>query len=132
MDLAPCMVIKLGIIMFTCGIVHPLSIIVFIAVCLASLLQGLDKKRLRMLAAFQLRALLHALSFPSVKRVVYSTCSVHQEVCVCVCVCVCARACVHVVYVCGVCVSVYVVCVHVHIVCIPRLCYMSVLLLAGE
>ena len=72
------------------------------------LLQGLDKKRLRMLFAFQLRVLLHALSFPSVNRVVYSTCSVHCEVCVSVCVslslslsvCVCVCVCV---YVCGVC-----------------------------
>lgn len=33
--------------------------------------------RLRSLAAFQLRIVTHALSFPSVKRVTYSTCSEH-------------------------------------------------------
>ncbi|XP_068757928.1 28S rRNA (cytosine-C(5))-methyltransferase-like [Montipora capricornis] len=37
------------------------------------------KKRLESLATFQLSVLNHALSFPLVKRVVYSTCSVHQE-----------------------------------------------------
>jgi putative methyltransferase len=35
--------------------------------------------RLRNLATFQTRLLNHALSFPSVKRVVYSTCSHHAE-----------------------------------------------------
>lgn len=35
--------------------------------------------RLRALSAFQLRLLTHALSFPSVCKVVYSTCSVHAE-----------------------------------------------------
>ncbi|KAH7865377.1 hypothetical protein Vadar_005809 [Vaccinium darrowii] len=34
--------------------------------------------RLRKLQAFQIKALAHALSFPAVERVVYSTCSVHQ------------------------------------------------------
>jgi putative methyltransferase len=34
-------------------------------------------ERLESLAAFQRQALLHAFSFPSVKRVVYSTCSIH-------------------------------------------------------
>ncbi|XP_068759365.1 28S rRNA (cytosine-C(5))-methyltransferase-like isoform X1 [Montipora capricornis] len=37
------------------------------------------KKRLESLATFQSSVLNHALSFPLVKRVVYSTCSVHQE-----------------------------------------------------
>ncbi|KAF5726139.1 hypothetical protein HS088_TW23G00880 [Tripterygium wilfordii] len=35
-------------------------------------------ERLDKLAAFQRKALAHALSFPAVERVVYSTCSVHQ------------------------------------------------------
>ncbi|KAL5211920.1 hypothetical protein ABZP36_022767 [Zizania latifolia] len=34
--------------------------------------------RIRKLSAFQKKALSHALSFPSVERVVYSTCSIHQ------------------------------------------------------
>uniref|UniRef100_A0A0D9VDT4 SAM-dependent MTase RsmB/NOP-type domain-containing protein n=1 Tax=Leersia perrieri TaxID=77586 RepID=A0A0D9VDT4_9ORYZ len=34
--------------------------------------------RIRRLSAFQRKALSHALSFPSVERVVYSTCSIHQ------------------------------------------------------
>ncbi|KAK9131313.1 hypothetical protein Sjap_011800 [Stephania japonica] len=37
-----------------------------------------DNRRAKNLAAFQSKALAHALSFPSVERVVYSTCSVHQ------------------------------------------------------
>ncbi|XP_050411585.1 28S rRNA (cytosine-C(5))-methyltransferase [Patella vulgata] len=37
------------------------------------------KKRLRKLSRFQSLLLQHALSFPSAKRVVYSTCSVHEE-----------------------------------------------------
>lgn len=37
-----------------------------------------DTTRLTRLAAFQKKALEHALSFPSVKRIVYSTCSIHQ------------------------------------------------------
>ncbi|KAF3446080.1 hypothetical protein FNV43_RR11259 [Rhamnella rubrinervis] len=37
-----------------------------------------DEERLNKLAAFQRKALEHALSFPAVERVVYSTCSVHQ------------------------------------------------------
>ncbi|XP_078176807.1 S-adenosyl-L-methionine-dependent methyltransferases superfamily protein isoform X1 [Carex rostrata] len=36
-------------------------------------------KRIEKLAGFQRKALEHALSFPSVERVIYSTCSVHQE-----------------------------------------------------
>ncbi|KAM9319570.1 28S rRNA (cytosine-C(5))-methyltransferase [Gastrophryne carolinensis] len=36
-------------------------------------------ERLQALSAFQSRALSHALSFPSVQHVVYSTCSVHQQ-----------------------------------------------------
>ena len=38
-----------------------------------------DATRVRNLAAFQLRALTHALSFPSLRRVVYSTCSLYVE-----------------------------------------------------
>ncbi|KAJ3692011.1 hypothetical protein LUZ60_012361 [Juncus effusus] len=38
-----------------------------------------DDKRIEKLSAFQRMALEHALSFPSVERVVYSTCSIHQE-----------------------------------------------------
>ncbi|CAM0946100.1 unnamed protein product [Alopecurus aequalis] len=34
--------------------------------------------RIRKLSAFQRKALSHALSFPSVERLVYSTCSIHQ------------------------------------------------------
>ncbi|XP_069766776.1 28S rRNA (cytosine-C(5))-methyltransferase [Narcine bancroftii] len=37
------------------------------------------KQRLQALGAFQHKALCHALSFPAVERVVYSTCSVHRE-----------------------------------------------------
>lgn len=37
-----------------------------------------DRDRLTKLAAFQKRALEHALSFPAVVRVVYSTCSIHE------------------------------------------------------
>jgi len=36
-------------------------------------------KRLEALAAFQLRALEHAMRFPSAKRIVYSTCSIYEE-----------------------------------------------------
>ncbi|EXB48297.1 hypothetical protein L484_003780 [Morus notabilis] len=39
---------------------------------------GGDEERLNRLAAFQRKALEHALSFPAVERVVYSTCSIHQ------------------------------------------------------
>lgn len=38
-----------------------------------------SKERLCALAAFQLRALRHALTFPTVQRLVYSTCSLSQE-----------------------------------------------------
>lgn len=38
-----------------------------------------NKERLRALAGFQQRALCHALAFPSLKRLVYSTCSLCQE-----------------------------------------------------
>jgi len=36
-------------------------------------------QRLEALAAFQLRLLQHAMSFPAARRIVYSTCSVHTE-----------------------------------------------------
>lgn len=39
----------------------------------------LEKQRVEQLARFQQTALLHALSFPAVERVVYSTCSIHQR-----------------------------------------------------
>lgn len=38
-----------------------------------------SQERLRALAGFQRRALCHALSFPSLRRLVYSTCSLCQE-----------------------------------------------------
>lgn len=38
-----------------------------------------DEGRLQALATFQLRCLNHALQFPQVQRVVYSTCSVHSQ-----------------------------------------------------
>nr|XP_057941079.1 probable 28S rRNA (cytosine-C(5))-methyltransferase [Doryrhamphus excisus]XP_057941080.1 probable 28S rRNA (cytosine-C(5))-methyltransferase [Doryrhamphus excisus]XP_057941081.1 probable 28S rRNA (cytosine-C(5))-methyltransferase [Doryrhamphus excisus]XP_057941082.1 probable 28S rRNA (cytosine-C(5))-methyltransferase [Doryrhamphus excisus]XP_057941083.1 probable 28S rRNA (cytosine-C(5))-methyltransferase [Doryrhamphus excisus]XP_057941084.1 probable 28S rRNA (cytosine-C(5))-methyltransferas len=38
-----------------------------------------DASRLSSLASFQLRCLNHGLSFPRLKRLVYSTCSVHRE-----------------------------------------------------
>lgn len=38
-----------------------------------------ERKRVQGLAAFQTRALKHALSFTSAERVVYSTCSVYME-----------------------------------------------------
>ncbi|CAM6099432.1 unnamed protein product [Calypogeia fissa] len=38
-----------------------------------------ELQRLEQLAQFQERALFHALSFPAVERVVYSTCSIHQR-----------------------------------------------------
>ncbi|KAJ4953517.1 hypothetical protein NE237_030349 [Protea cynaroides] len=37
-----------------------------------------DTERIRKLAAFQVKALSHALSFPAVEKIVYSTCSIHQ------------------------------------------------------
>ncbi|XP_043107072.1 probable 28S rRNA (cytosine-C(5))-methyltransferase isoform X2 [Puntigrus tetrazona] len=38
-----------------------------------------DEERLKALATFQLRCLNHALQFPQVQRVVYSTCSIHSQ-----------------------------------------------------
>lgn len=38
-----------------------------------------DSQRLQMLKRFQISILMHALHFPQVERVVYSTCSVHVE-----------------------------------------------------
>lgn len=38
-----------------------------------------SKKRLYALAGFQQRVLCHALTFPSLQRLVYSTCSLCQE-----------------------------------------------------
>ncbi len=38
-----------------------------------------QKDRLESLAEFQVKALLHAFTFPNVKKVVYSTCSKHAE-----------------------------------------------------
>jgi putative methyltransferase len=37
------------------------------------------KRRLESLSAFQLKLLRHAMSFPAVERIVYSTCSIHEE-----------------------------------------------------
>ncbi|KAM0944768.1 putative 16S rRNA (cytosine(967)-C(5))-methyltransferase [Dioscorea sansibarensis] len=37
-----------------------------------------NSQRVKRLAAFQRKALVHALSFPAIERVVYSTCSIHQ------------------------------------------------------
>lgn len=41
--------------------------------------QEQEKARLTSLASFQLRCLNHGLRFPRLKRLVYSTCSVHAE-----------------------------------------------------
>ncbi|KAJ2455711.1 hypothetical protein EV183_000558 [Coemansia sp. RSA 2336] len=38
-----------------------------------------DQKRLQSLAEFQAAVILHAMQFPKVKRISYSTCSVHEE-----------------------------------------------------
>ncbi|KAL3682791.1 hypothetical protein R1sor_000813 [Riccia sorocarpa] len=38
-----------------------------------------EKQRVEQLAQFQERALLHALAFPAVERVVYSTCSIYER-----------------------------------------------------
>ncbi|XP_035391743.1 probable 28S rRNA (cytosine-C(5))-methyltransferase [Electrophorus electricus] len=41
--------------------------------------QGQDSERLQALSAFQLRCLNHALQFPALERLVYSTCSVFSQ-----------------------------------------------------
>jgi putative methyltransferase len=41
--------------------------------------QKKDKKRLWNLEALQRRMIMHAMSFPSVEKIVYSTCSIHEE-----------------------------------------------------
>ncbi|XP_072035849.1 28S rRNA (cytosine-C(5))-methyltransferase-like [Amphiura filiformis] len=41
--------------------------------------EGPSRERLKLLSRVQLKILNHALSFPRVKRVVYSTCSIHAE-----------------------------------------------------
>lgn len=41
--------------------------------------QSEDQARLVSLASFQLRCLNHALRFPRLKRLVYSTCSIHSQ-----------------------------------------------------
>jgi putative methyltransferase len=41
---------------------------------------GVSPKRLEKLATFQFKVLQHALTFPRVKRVLYSTCSIYKEV----------------------------------------------------
>ena len=41
--------------------------------------ESYSKDRLQQLSRFQISILKHALSFPGVKRVVYSTCSIHEE-----------------------------------------------------
>jgi len=38
-----------------------------------------QKSRVQTIASFQRLALLHAMSFPNLKRIVYSTCSIHEE-----------------------------------------------------
>lgn len=38
-----------------------------------------DEQRLWYLEALQRKMLMHAMSFPNVKRIVYSTCSIHEE-----------------------------------------------------
>lgn len=38
-----------------------------------------DRNRLKSLSSFQLVALKHAMSFPNVERIVYSTCSIHKD-----------------------------------------------------
>lgn len=41
--------------------------------------EEMSESRLESLAEFQITALLHAFRFPNVKKVVYSTCSKHQQ-----------------------------------------------------
>ncbi|XP_040009851.1 probable 28S rRNA (cytosine-C(5))-methyltransferase [Xiphias gladius] len=41
--------------------------------------QGTDQARLASLASFQLRCLNHSLTFPRLKRLAYSTCSIHSQ-----------------------------------------------------
>ncbi|GMM38258.1 rRNA (cytosine-C5-)-methyltransferase [Saccharomycopsis crataegensis] len=42
-------------------------------------ISGKDKERLAKLSSFQFTIVKHALSFPSAKKLVYSTCSIHAE-----------------------------------------------------
>ena len=39
-----------------------------------------NERRLKSLSGFQTAALSHALTFPNVRRVLYSTCSIHKQV----------------------------------------------------
>lgn len=48
-------------------------------VCLREDGEEKDEARLASLASFQLKCLNHALRFPGLKRLVYSTCSVHAQ-----------------------------------------------------
>ncbi|KAM6924410.1 28S rRNA (cytosine-C(5))-methyltransferase [Xenentodon cancila] len=48
-------------------------------VCLSSADQEKDQARLASLASFQLRCLNHGLRFPRLKKLVYSTCSIHSQ-----------------------------------------------------
>ncbi|XP_029655562.1 28S rRNA (cytosine-C(5))-methyltransferase-like [Octopus sinensis] len=48
--------------------------------CVGDIFEGWNyRTRIRSLRAFQRRILIHALSFPSVRRVIYSTCSINVE-----------------------------------------------------
>ncbi|CAI5756111.1 unnamed protein product [Candida verbasci] len=41
--------------------------------------QEVDEQRLKKLASFQVAIMKHALSFPNARKVVYSTCSIHEQ-----------------------------------------------------